>query len=71
MANWFNTLNEALESESLLHTWDTAFPPVKYDSTAHYTYTENDDSRYGTYVSVYRDERGMYERPIHYERKLK
>lgn len=71
MANWFNTLNEALESESLLHTWDPSFAPISYDSTAYYTYTETDDSTHGVYVSIYRDDRGMYERPVHYTRKIK
>ena len=66
MTNWFNTLNEALEAENLLHTWDSLYSPIKYDSTAHYTY--QDGTKYGHYISIYREERGMYERPIHYSR---
>lgn len=66
MTNWFNTLNEALEAENLLHTWDTSFAPINYDSTAYYTY--QDGTKHGHYISIYRDERGMYERPVHYSR---
>jgi hypothetical protein len=66
MANWFNTLNAALESENLLHTWDCTHPSMEYNSTV--TYTFQDGTRYGHQISVYRDERGMYERPVHYSR---
>lgn len=64
--NWFNTLNEALESEALLHTWDINNPPIHYGETYQYTY--DDGSEYGLLVSIYRDDRGMYERPLHYKR---
>jgi hypothetical protein len=30
--------------------------------------TYDDGSRFGYYISIYRDERGLYERPIHYKR---
>ena len=63
-SNWFNTLNEALESEGLLYTWDCAMPGINYDHT--YGYRFDDGSEYGYYVSITRDNRGMYERPIHY-----
>ena len=66
MKNWFNTLAEALRAENLEDTWQLHFNPIGYNET--YTYTFDDGTRYGRYVSIYRDERGMYERPIHYAR---
>jgi len=47
--NWFNTLNEALESENFSYTYD-------------------DGTKYGRYITIYRDNTGRYERPIHYAR---
>ena len=64
MQNKFNTLSEALDSENLGHAWDER--PIAYDQTLSLTY--NDGTKYGHYVSIYRDERGLYERPIHYSR---
>jgi hypothetical protein len=64
--NHFNTLNEALEAEGLLHTWDHTYPPLQYGDVFGYTY--DDGSKYGYYVSVTRFDNGMYERPIHYKR---
>jgi len=66
MKNWFNTLNEALEAEDLIHTWDCSRDPIAYDTTVSYTF--EDGSRYGHFVTIFRDERGMYERPVHYAR---
>jgi len=64
--NYFNTLNEALESESLLEAWDCCNPPISYGETKSWTY--QDGSKYGRQISVYRDKSGRYERPIHYSR---
>ena len=64
MQNKFNTLSEALDSENLSHVWDHR--PIAYDQTLSLTY--QDGTKHGHYVSVYRDERGLYERPIHYSR---
>tara|TARA_R110000868_G_scaffold8467_1_gene43881 strand:- start:1780 stop:2040 length:261 start_codon:yes stop_codon:yes gene_type:complete len=64
MTNWFNTLSEALEAENLSHAWDMR--PIAYNQTLSCTY--DNGTKYGYYVSIYRDERGMYERPIHYKR---
>ena len=64
MQNKFNTLSEALDSENLGLAWDER--PIAYDQTLSLTY--QDGTKYGHYVSVYRDERGLYERPIHYSR---
>jgi len=64
MQNRFQTLQQALDAESIAHMWDCT--PINYDETR--TLTFDDDTRYGHYVSIYRDERGLYERPIHYSR---
>lgn len=69
--NFFPTLNEALDSEqangvSLIETWPLNKPGIAYGETFGYTY--DDGSKYGYYVSIYRNEVGMYERPIHYKR---
>lgn len=40
--------------------------PINYGQTMAYTYA--DGSKYGHFITVYRDERGYYERPIHYAR---
>lgn len=63
--NWFPTLNQALEAEGLVDAWPVT-SSVGYGQTV--TYTVDDGSRYGRFVSIYRDERGMYERPITYRR---
>lgn len=57
--NWFNTLNEALNSEGLLDTW-SILDNISYGQTFRYFSA-------GECISIYRDERGMYERPIHYK----
>lgn len=64
MTNWFNTLTEALESENIDHMWPNT--PLAYGETLSTTF--QDGTRYGHYVSVYRNEKGLYERPIHYAR---
>lgn len=64
MRKWFPTLSEALESENILHMWPGK--PISYGETASLTY--DDGTRYGHFVSVYRDESGRYERPVHYAR---
>ena len=62
--NYFPTLSAALESENLSHAWPCT--PIAYGQTIGLTY--DDGSKYGYYISIYRDERGLYERPIHYKR---
>lgn len=57
--NWFNTLNEALESENLLHTWDI-FNNIGYGETFRYRYE-------GRQISITRETDGRYERPVHYK----
>ena len=62
--NRFETLSAALESENIAHMWDMR--PIAYGETVALTY--DDGTRYGHYVSVYRDDSGLYERPVHYRR---
>lgn len=62
--NRFQTLSEALESEGVSHMWH--WRPIAYGETVSLTY--DDGTRYGHYVSIYRDETGLYERPVHYRR---
>lgn len=64
MQNYFPTLSEALESENLSHAWNMR--PIAYNETLSLTY--DDGTKYGHFISVYRDERGLYERPVHYKR---
>jgi hypothetical protein len=65
--NRFATLNEALEAESLLEAWDSiTFRPINYGET--FSWTWQDGTRYGHYVSITRFDDGMYERPVHYKR---
>mgnify|MGYP000044087677 FL=1 len=57
--NFFKSLNEALESEGLVEKWPLG-SNINYGDTVRHIVD-------GTLISVYRDERGMYERPIHYK----
>lgn len=59
--NWFPTLNDALESEGLVDRWPVGVN-IRYNETVNIVTG-------GRYVSVYRDETGRYERPIHYATK--
>ena len=63
MKNWFNTLNEALESEGLVEFWPLGIN-IKYEETVDVVVN-------GKYISVYRSAQGLYERPIHYATKIK
>ena len=62
MTTWFDTLNEALESEKLVELWPLGLN-INYGQTVQAYVT---DKRKTRLISVYRDERGLYERPIHY-----
>jgi hypothetical protein len=64
LENWFKTLTEALEAENISHMWPNT--PIAYGQTIGLTY--DDGTKYGHYVSIYRDSNGLYERPIHYRR---
>ena len=68
--NWFNTLSETLESEGLTELWAKNFPwgeiSIQYGETFHKILEIEGIEKYGHLVSIYRDNRGMYERPVHY-----
>lgn len=64
--NFFPTLNDALNSEGLIESWDPFWPGIAYGETRSWTW--EDGSRYGHFVSIYRDTTGRYERPVHYKR---
>ena len=66
MNNWFPTLNAALESEGLLESWDISYSPIQYGETRSYTW--EDGTKYGHYISITRELNGLYERPCHYQR---
>lgn len=61
--NWFNTLNEALESEGLLDTWDISMGSIGYGESARYVAMVRGDKRF---ITIYRETDGRYERPVHY-----
>lgn len=62
MQNFFPTLNCALESEGLVELWPLG-ENIRYGETSK-LYVP--DGKYLRMISVYRDERGVYERPVHY-----
>jgi hypothetical protein len=57
--NWFDTLNQALESENLVDSYPLGLN-IGYGE--HVLYTTDD----GEHVTIYRESDGRYERPIHY-----
>lgn len=60
--NWFNTLNEALESEGLVDYWPFGLN-LGYGETARVV-------KDGKFITVYRENDGRYERPIHYDTQM-
>lgn len=60
--NYFDTLNDALDSEALDQMWPVGVN-INYGETVSL-------SAGGRWISVFRDDRGMYERPIHYVTKV-
>jgi len=66
MKNWFDTLNDALNAEGLIEAWEIQYPPIAYGETRSWTW--QDGTKYGHYISIYRDSNGRYERPISYKR---
>ena len=61
--NYFSSLNDALQSEGLVEHWPLG-SNIRYGETVQHIV----DLNLGPHViSVYRDERGLYERPIHYD----
>lgn len=66
MQTWFDSLNEALSSEGLIDSWDISYSGIAYGELRSWTW--DDGSRYGHYISIYRNTEGRYERPVHYSR---
>jgi hypothetical protein len=59
MQNYFDTLNAALDSESLIDSWPI-YVSVPYGATIGFASA-------GRWISIYRDGvTGLYERPVHY-----
>lgn len=63
--NWFNTLNEALNSEGLIEDYPFGLN-IGYGETVNYTF--DNGTKYGHYVTIFRNSDGRYERPVHYNR---
>lgn len=63
MQNWFNTLNEALAAGGVLHKAPMITEHVPYGACLRICHD-------GTFITVCRDERGMYERAISYATKI-
>lgn len=57
--NWFQTLNEALMAEGLLDAWDITFGGISYGQNFRWQHD-------GEHISIFRENDGRYERPIHY-----
>lgn len=72
MKNWFNTLNEALDSEELAGHWDAMWPPISYGETRRFDFpmvvltATGREKTVWHHVSITRETNGMYERPVHY-----
>lgn len=60
--NWFPTLNDALNSEGLVETWN-CFDSISYGETKQWNF-ELDGKWY--HGSITRETNGMYERPVWY-----
>lgn len=58
MNNYFETLNDALDAEGLINHWPVT-ASVPYGATVGLAHA-------GKWLSIYRDESGRYERPVHY-----
>jgi hypothetical protein len=57
--NWFETLNASLESENLVEFWPLGLN-ISYGQHVRFT------TDCGRHISVFRENDGRYERPIHY-----
>jgi hypothetical protein len=63
MKNYFETLNDALDSEGLINHWPVT-ASVPYGATVALAIA-------GRWISIYRDgTTGLYERPIHYATQM-
>lgn len=59
--NWFETLSQSLEAENI-QGWSMI-------TTIHYGETAREFIN-GECVVIYRNEKGMYERPVHYKSQM-
>jgi hypothetical protein len=59
--NFFDTLNDALNAEGLIESWECTQIPIAYGETRSYTW--QDGSKYGHYVTIYRDNKGRMKGP--------
>jgi hypothetical protein len=57
--NWFETLNQSLESENLINYWPLGLN-ISYGETVRFIAD-------GRLISVTRENDGRYERPVHYK----
>ncbi len=68
--NWFPTLNAALDAEGLIDLWPLGLN-IGYEETVRHladtgeTHGKRQKPVYRA-ISIYRNENGMYERPVHY-----
>lgn len=63
MHNYFETLNDALDSENLIDIWPVT-AGVPYGATIGFAIA-------GRWISIYRDGvTGLYERPVHYATQM-
>jgi hypothetical protein len=63
MKNYFETLNDALDSENLIECWPVT-ASVPYGATVALAIA-------GRWISIYRDGvTGQYERPVHYATRM-
>jgi hypothetical protein len=60
--NWFPTLQSSLESEGLVDKWELGLN-ISYGQTVRMISTD------GTLISIFRENDGRYERPVHYSTK--
>lgn len=60
--NWFETLNQSLESENLVDLWPMG-TNIGYGENVRVHVQDGTKERL---ISVYRETDGRYERPIHY-----
>ena len=65
--NWFDTLNQALESEGLVDLWPLG-SNIGYGENVRHHVNDNGRERL---ISVYRETDGRYERPVHYNTGVK
>lgn len=62
--NFFDTLRQALESEGLTPLW-SCYDNIGYGETFRQV-LDDETTKHGRLVSIYRTNEGLYERPVHY-----